>query len=428
MVNILECSCQKNCGHNISQPELSIQDSFLKEEFVYSIDRPHLSSTYISSTSSLKIMWQCNQEHPSWIASPSIRNQRGRIKSCPYCSGVLPITGKTDLATLKPEIAKQWDYQKNSSKPQEHTITDSFRAHWICEKEHKWYTRIVDRTRFNTGCPYCSNRKTLAGVNDFTIDYPELAEEWDYDKNLFPPEKYASGSKKIFNWRHFHTETQSWHFWQASLLNRTKDKSKCVYCSNQRVLEGFNDFETLAPEIAKQWDKDKNDTLPSSYLYGSHSKAWWLCDRGHSWNTSIKARCSGSGCGKCRLVATSKIEQAFHAAFKKRLDTINESYTDKIIIDGKKYQVDIFGTLNGEKIAVEYDGKYYHSNNKEKDIEKSQILIDGGYKLIRIREDGLFHLKFENRNFYQISYNYSLNEKKINQKTIEILSLFSLPS
>lgn len=35
---------------------------------------------------------------------------------CPYCSGLLAIPGENDLATLYPEIAAQWNREKNGDK------------------------------------------------------------------------------------------------------------------------------------------------------------------------------------------------------------------------------------------------------------------------------------------------------------------------
>ena len=49
------------------------------------------------------------------------------------------------------------------------------------------------------------------------------------------------------------------------------------------------------PELAKQahgWD-------PSTLTAGSHQIKEWICELGHTWNTAVKHRSSGSGCAIC---------------------------------------------------------------------------------------------------------------------------------
>lgn len=46
--------------------------------------------------------------------------------------------------------------------------------------------------------------------------------------------------------------------WQASILNRNSGRSNCPYLSGKLVLEGFNDLQTINPELAAQWHPNKN--------------------------------------------------------------------------------------------------------------------------------------------------------------------------
>jgi len=73
----------------------------------------------------------------------------------------------------------------------------------------------------------------------------------------------------------------------------------------------MENLPTLAetnPEIAKQWDYDKNEgEKPSEYSSGSNKKIWWICDRGHSYRSSIKSRCKGgTGCKFCAAKRAGK--------------------------------------------------------------------------------------------------------------------------
>jgi hypothetical protein len=66
-------------------------------------------------------------------------------------------------------------------------------------------------------------------------------------------------------------------------------------------LKGFNDLETINPELVKQWHPTKNgDLKPSDVVSGSKKKVWWICNEGHEWEASILNRAKkNSGCPHC---------------------------------------------------------------------------------------------------------------------------------
>lgn len=69
------------------------------------------------------------------------------------------ITLKESLATRYPEIAKEWDYNKNGNlKPENIAPKSSKKVWWICSKGHEWQTTPSHRSR-GQGCPIC--RKSL---------------------------------------------------------------------------------------------------------------------------------------------------------------------------------------------------------------------------------------------------------------------------
>lgn len=79
----------------------------------------------------------------------------------------------------------------------------------------------------------------------------------------------------------------------------------CPVCANKKVLKGFNDLETLAPEVAREWHPTLNkDLLPSQVLFESTKKVWWLGKCGHEWETSVVLRAKGTGCPVCRNLKT----------------------------------------------------------------------------------------------------------------------------
>ena len=93
-----------------------------------------------------------------------------------------------------------------------------------------------------------------------SVMYPKLCNEWS-DKNLpLTPDQFSYSSHDIVWWK-----GRCGHEWQASINNRTKG-TQCPYCSGRKVLKGFNDLETLRPEIAAEWSERNLPLTPSQVM------------------------------------------------------------------------------------------------------------------------------------------------------------------
>ena len=132
----------------------------------------------LTSGSSKKVWWKCKKGH-EWEA---VIHTRVKGAVCPYCMGKKAIQGVNDFATLYPEMLKEWDYSKNTIKPDEVTKGTHKKIWWICSNNHSYEATIPAR-RSGTGCPYCSGNKILVGFNDIATTNPELLEKWNYEKN-----------------------------------------------------------------------------------------------------------------------------------------------------------------------------------------------------------------------------------------------------
>ncbi len=102
--------------------------------------------------------------------------------------------------------------------------------------------------------------------------FPELSKEWDYDKNgeLTPDLVTPMSDKKVW-WK-----CDKGHQWQARIHPRSKG-SGCPYCNSNRLLKGFNDLETVNPEILKYWNYEKNKIQPYEVTAKSNKRVWWHC-------------------------------------------------------------------------------------------------------------------------------------------------------
>lgn len=77
--------------------------------------------------------------------------------------------------------------------------------------------------------------KIISGINDFETLHPEAMVEWDYEKNIGIDPKIIGPSSKIKAWWKCHLN----HSYDLSIGCKSKGMS-CPYCSNHRVLVGFN--------------------------------------------------------------------------------------------------------------------------------------------------------------------------------------------
>ena len=255
-----------------------------------------LTPEQISYGSNRKVWWQCEKGH-HWQAAVYTRTGSGT--GCPVCTGRVPLAGETDLATLYPDLARQWHPTKNGSLTPEQVLPGSHRmVWWICEKGHEWRAQVKSRV-VGCGCPVCANREIYPTENDLATQYPQLAIQWHPTKNgSLAPEQIPPGTTRKVWWR-----CEKGHDYQATIGARTMVGSNCPYCAGRKVLPGFNDLATLVPEVARQWHPVLNGTLtPQMVTAGSHRKAWWECEQGHVWQSAIYSRTGPKKCG-CPICA-----------------------------------------------------------------------------------------------------------------------------
>lgn len=236
-----------------------------------------------------KFWWKCPKGHSY---ESGVYSRTGRGQGCPYCSGRLAITGVNDLATLFPELAKEWS-PRNEIRASQQLPFAAKKVWWIGTCGHEFDASVAGRTKSGTGCPYCSNHRALAGFNDLASLRPEVAAEWHPTKNTKTASEFTWGSNQRA-W----FQCSKGHEWQTAIRARTSNGSGCPFCAGNFVIAGETDLVTTHPEIAATWDTTKNTESPEAFSAGSTSKAWWKCEHGHSWQSGIYSRIT-KGCPTC---------------------------------------------------------------------------------------------------------------------------------
>ncbi|MGN0315681.1 MAG: zinc-ribbon domain-containing protein [Fusicatenibacter sp.] len=136
-------------------------------------------------------------------------------------------------------------------------------------------------------------RKLIIGVNDLKTMHPELIKEWNYKKNYpLRPENVRADSNKTVWWM-----CSSGHEYTES-IRRMAIGFRCPYDSG-KLTKGITDLNVKFPEIAKEFDTEKNGYGPDEIAFNSKMEVWWKCPNGHSYKMSVLKRTKGKGCPIC---------------------------------------------------------------------------------------------------------------------------------
>lgn len=297
------------------------------------------------------------------------------------------ILGVNDLQSQRPDIAKEFDVEKNGITPDKVFLHSNKEYYWICSTPGcgwKWPAYVNNRVRAKkSGCPVCKNKILVPGRNDLATKYPKIAEEWCYELNNCKPTDVFPHTRDEFVWICRKCKNN----YSASPNSRCKENGTgCPYCSGRKPIYGKNDFETYCKQndllyLLDEWDDERS---PRDFTHSSgDDTVKWKCKYGHQWSAPIYSRIAGNGCRECSSKGKSFPEAIISYYLEKmyKFDVIRNHKID----DNMEY--DIF--LPKYNIAIEYDGVAYHKNRNDNDLKKNKLSIKKGITLIRIREKGL---------------------------------------
>lgn len=153
--------------------------------------------------------------------------------------------GFNDLAYKRPELASEWDYEKNKGKkPSEVTEFSTSSVWWICPKGHDSYRMSVAHRSRGRGCRLCKAEKVSEQFSKQVLQFSKDGEFIETFKSA------TEAGKKI-------------GVSTSAIANACRGKSK-----------------TCAGYIFKY-------------------KVWWQCKNGHEWQAAVYSRNAGNGCPFC---------------------------------------------------------------------------------------------------------------------------------
>lgn len=300
-------------------PDLLLEWDYERNNGLFSPDEVMTGNT------KLPINWVCTTCGHKWVAP--VQRRHHKMSGCPKCAKKISRLKKgiNDLASQRPDLLKEWDYERNNPirTPDEITIGNgSIKVHWICSTcGHRWSSTVYNRTHQNSGCPECGKR-------------------------------------------------------------RISDKNR------KRRFDANKSLVALYPDIAAEWHPTKNAPKDvSEIMPGCNDDVWWLCATcGTEFHTRVCNRTGykHAGCPTCNQhMHTSFPEQAIFYYVQKLYPNTQRSYSV-----GFENQMELDVYIPDIKTGIEYDGCFWHSTSViERNRKKHSICKENCIQLIRVKED-----------------------------------------
>lgn len=247
------------------------------------------------------------------------------------------------------------DEKHNLERFQDSTVKSEEIVWWKSPCGHSWKSSIKQVVYYKqTRCQICSGKKVTSGVNDFQTLRQDLMLEW-HPSNVLDPSKLPEHSNKKAKW----LCRKCGFSYEASLSKKSSGRG-CPCCSGRTLVPGINDLLTRFPDVAKDWDEEKNYLAASNVMPGTMKQYWWICENGHSYSMSPNKKVAGRGCTECfKRSQQSSIEKSIVGFLKKEYPHEEILLSDRKVLKGK--EIDIY--LPRLKIGIEVNGEYWHSNS-----------------------------------------------------------------
>jgi hypothetical protein len=181
-------------------------------------------------------------------------------------------------------------------------------------------------------------------IKSLTDAFPEIAVEWNYEKNGdIKPTEISSSTNNSYWWQ---CKNNSSHEWKTRVNHRTKIGTGCPFCSG-RYADDINNLKVKRPDISTEWNYKKNELLlPENVTPSAGKKVWWQCkvNPSHEWEAIVSSRTGpkAAGCPYCYgrfASAKNSVAATFPELVEEWHPTKNGVFTPEnvTVSSGKKY-------------------------------------------------------------------------------------------
>lgn len=181
----------------------------IAEQWDYESNKPLIPEMFSKGSNEI-VWWICTKCGKSYEASINHKNRKDS-RCCPTCAKVEQ--GKTftnykvrqvgSLRKTNPNLAKEFHPTKNGELTVDNITAGRFKkVWWQCSKcNYEWEASPNNRSK-GVGCPHCSGRVAMPGVDDIVTLKLPFMDEWDYEKNKdVDPHVMLPGSGKKVWWK-----------------------------------------------------------------------------------------------------------------------------------------------------------------------------------------------------------------------------------
>lgn len=254
---------------------------------------------------------------------------------------------------------------------------------------------------------------TQSLANSLGSLYPQLAKEWHPTKNgKITPDLIIAETHDLYHWL-----CPEGHTYKASPKNRIRMNSNCPYCSGQKVLQGYNDLETTHPEIALDYDNNKNTRKSYEVSRGCSDFVWLKCHKcGYEFYYQLNTYVSNGGlCPVCSQSGKTKFQKVLKYETMEIFDTLPQAALSiELDADEKRLKSiykNICNSCNGKTVMahgfhwfyvnVDKDGKImddidsFEIKNVDKHIVGQSKIMNNGQKATVVRDGGSADIDIE---------------------------------
>ena len=231
-----------------------------------------------------------------WLCKCGASYQRpaigqARSPGCPSCRRRNPILRLEEALVAHPDAFVEWHPTRNGNYSDAIPMGSTKKFWWKCSKDHN-YTMNMDLKMLGGICPHCLERTVQATPGE-RIASVVLAREWVEGLN---------GGLKLHEAKTSRCYRYLWqcrneHIFPMTLGARLEGRG-CPYCSNRKVMPGFNDVRTRFPQISVDWDGERNAVRPQEVL-AANRRWWWTCTNSHTYQQTVIGRMTSRGCKHC---------------------------------------------------------------------------------------------------------------------------------
>ena len=219
-----QSGCPYCSGNRVLPGYNDLASRFPELEYEWSDRNLPLLPSEVSSQSNRKVWWKGSCGH-EWEARIADRSQG---HGCPFCFDHKLLIGFNDFATLHPDLAEEWSDRNGPVRPNQIPEKKVMLAWWKCKRCGGEYQSWLPSRINGSKCPYCTERKVQAGINDLCTTDPDLAAEWVYERNLnVLPSEVIRTSRKTYWWK-----CPEGHLWKAKVYDRAVRKIPCAVCES----------------------------------------------------------------------------------------------------------------------------------------------------------------------------------------------------